>query len=149
MSPTLKNRFFRGPAWLIVLLAINGAATGFALVYVLAQNAVNLRVVASETPQQRAYRLWENRPVLAEARARIPEGEPVLLVSGRRAAFRRFIAHYALYPRRVERLEFEQLPADDELERLARQRSIRWITVDGKSGLAEHDKEDRVWKSSE
>jgi hypothetical protein len=110
---------------------------------------VNYRVIARETPAERANRLWEDRPVLAEARTQVPDSEALLLVTAPRAAFRRFIAHYALYPRRVERLEVETLPGNAELERRAQERSVHWIVVDGKSGFGKQDEEDRVWRSSE
>ena len=149
MTARRSGHWFRISSCLGLLLTVNGAATGLAAVYVLAQNVVNYRVIARETPADRANRLWEDRPVLAEARTQVPDSEALLLVTAPRAAFRRYIAHYALYPRRVERLEVETLPGNAELERHAQERSVHWIVVDGKSGFGKQDEEDRVWRSSE
>lgn len=149
MSPRPKNRILAASKWLTAWLAVNGIATAFAALYVLAQNAVNLRVVASETADARANRLWENRPVLAEARRRIPEEEPLVFITRPGAAFRRFIVHYALYPRPFKSVEMTAFPKDSGLERLARERSVDWIVLDGKSGSPEEREEDRVWHSSE
>jgi hypothetical protein len=143
----LRNPRFAAATWFTAILAVNAAATSVAALYVLAQNAVNLRVIATESPDERAVRLWKDHPVLELARRQIPEDEGLLYVAGAGAPFRGLIA-YALYPRRFEPLQVDRLPPHAQLERTARAEGLRWIVVDGQSRL-ESGEEDRVWKFSE
>lgn len=148
MLDRLRSIHRAGPWWLSLVLAASGAATGVAALYVLAQNAVNLRVITRETRRDRDIRLWKDHPVLGEARRRIPPQDSLLFVTGPRAPFRGLVA-YALYPRRFEFLHVDSLPSHEELEQFAKSKGAGWIVVDGNSGLAEPDGEDRIWKASE
>lgn len=148
MFDRLPRPRFSSPWWLSLILAAGGVATGVAALYGLAQNAVNFRVIANETREERDLRLWKDHPVLGEARRRIAEGESLLFVSGPRAAFRGLVA-YALYPRRFELWHVDALPSDEQLERIAHSKGAGWIVVDGMSGFEGHEREDRIWKASE
>jgi hypothetical protein len=138
----------RMPPWFSWLLAINAIAGLLAASYVAAQNVVNTAELTRLSADEQANRPWSSHPVLGSARLHVPESEGVLLVVGSKPPEIRQVQD-VLYPRRVEWLTVGMVPSDEELSRKAAIRSVRWVAVDGQSGIGTSQAEDRVWKLSE